>query len=240
MCISRSNRRRRRHEDTCSTISGVDAVRRAHVARLRREGRFAAGDLVSRPSARVEWKGGAMNGFNPQQLVARGVFDSVEELDRVMCELDDARREPRIIACAWREGFDFTVPRVRSGAGAAATSPFGNGYAAPVEASAGVVNTSRRSPELLPADASVLCSVPVLADYSDKASPRRRTEEARGSTRVQGRRPERVSPTLAAEHSLCPWCALERAMSGQGTAARTGFVSVARCARHSAESRCRL
>ncbi len=130
------------------------------------------------------------NGFKPDLLVARGAFDSVEELDRVMLELDEARKEPRIIACAWQEGFDFTVPRVRSGAGAAIASPFGFGCAVPVEASVGVVNTSRRSPELLPADASV----------------------------------------------LCPWCAIERAMSGQGAAPRTGFVPVARCARHVNES----
>lgn len=50
------------------------------------------------------------NGFNDAQLVARGVVDSLEELDRVLCELDDARREPRVIAVAWQEGFHFQVP----------------------------------------------------------------------------------------------------------------------------------
>lgn len=35
---------------------------------------------------------------------------------------------------------------------------------------------------------------------------------------------------------LCPWCAIERAMNGQGAASRTGFVAVARCGRHCAES----
>lgn len=131
-----------------------------------------------------------MNGFKPQQLVARGVFDTIEELDRVMLELDDARKEPRVIACAWREGFSFTVPRVRSGAGAAATPPFGNDHAARVDAVPARETESRRSPESVAGAASV----------------------------------------------LCPWCAAERAMQGQGAAPRTGFVPVARCARHSAES----
>ena len=50
-----------------------------------------------------------MKGFNPQQLVARGVFDSLKELDRVMCELDDARPGPQVIGVSWSQGMDFTV-----------------------------------------------------------------------------------------------------------------------------------
>lgn len=134
------------------------------------------------------------NGFNPQQLVNRGMCESVEELDRVMLELDEARKSPVVIAVSWQQGFRFQVgisgARMRTGAGGAATSPFGNGYAVPVAAGAGVETMSQRSPELVSASAAV----------------------------------------------LCPWCAIERAMSGQGAAPRTGFVPVARCARHVNES----
>lgn len=61
-----------------------------------------------------------MNGFNPQQLVARGVFDSLEELDRVMCELDDVRPGPQVSRGGWLEGMDFNRARMGSGVGAAA------------------------------------------------------------------------------------------------------------------------
>lgn len=48
-----------------------------------------------------------LSGFQPKQLVARGVFDSLAELDRVMCELDDRRPTARVIACSWDAGMDF-------------------------------------------------------------------------------------------------------------------------------------
>jgi hypothetical protein len=57
-----------------------------------------------------------MNGFNPEQLVARGVFDSLEELDRVMCELDDVLAAPRVSRVGWSRGMDFNRARVGSGA----------------------------------------------------------------------------------------------------------------------------
>ena len=126
--------------------------------------------------------------WNPEALVARGVFDSLDELDRVRCELDDARPGPRIIAASWVD-FEF-VPRVRHDAGRAETFPFGMGYAQPVAAGSGCATSSQRSPEAVAEPAAV----------------------------------------------LCPWCALERAMQGHGAAPRTGFVSVARCARHCSET----
>lgn len=141
-----------------------------------------------------------MNGFNPEHLVARGVFDSLEEADRVLCELDDARREARIIAVAWLEGMNFKlrvgelrVERMNLpaacavGAGRPGISPSGMATARTVDAVPGRESESQRSPESDAGAASV----------------------------------------------LCPWCAIERAMQGQGAAPRTGFVSVARCERHS-------
>ncbi len=138
-------------------------------------------------------------GFNPQQLVARGVCASLEEADAVLCDCDDARPGPTVLGVSWMQGFGFTVQVTGSklnfpaacavGVGRPATSPSGVATARTAEAGSGVVNTSRRSPELLPESASV----------------------------------------------LCPWCAIERARSGQGSAPRTGFVSVVRCDRHSAE-----
>lgn len=139
-----------------------------------------------------------MNGFNPDQLVARGVFDSRQELDRVMLELDEARREPRVIACAWLEGMRFGVE---------------------------ISDAVERVPTRFPA----ACAV--------GAGPINRFEH-RTVDAVPGRESEsQRSPEsdAGAASVLCPWCAIERAMNGQGAAPRTGFVSVARCARHSAE-----
>lgn len=44
------------------------------------------------------------SGFQPDQLVARGVFDSREGLDRVMCELDDVRPGPVVTRLGWGLG----------------------------------------------------------------------------------------------------------------------------------------
>ena len=125
------------------------------------------------------------SGFNPQQLVARGVFSSLDEADRVLCAWDEARARSTITPDAWRRGMALDVPisrrLVASGSVAGRSYPLQDGLPAA---------------ECSPAQA-ITC-VPV--------------------------------------NGLCPWCALERAMNGQGAAPRTGFVSVARCARHSAES----
>lgn len=77
-----------------------------------------------------------MTGFNPDALVARGVFDSREELDRVMCELDDARPGPTVSRLGWGLGMDFNRARVGSGVAGVSPSPFGTGGAAAVTAPA--------------------------------------------------------------------------------------------------------
>ena len=119
-----------------------------------------------------------MNGFNPQQLVARGVFSSLDEADAVLCRWDEARARSTITPDAWRRGMALDIPISRR------------------RMSAGEV-----SPELF-------------------------TAAARGS----------ADSVVSAGPVLCPWCALERAYQGHGSAPRTGFVSVARCARHAATS----
>lgn len=93
-------------------------------------------------------------GFNPDQLVARGVFDSLAELDAVMCEWEEFRAEPRVLSVSWREamtfqcgvrnaecgigGNDFNRARVRSGVDA-----MGGSNAIPFEAAPG---SSMRAP----------------------------------------------------------------------------------------------
>ena len=130
-------------------------------------------------------------GFRPGELL--------EEADRVLCELDDARREPRIIAVAWREGMNFKVRvgelRVErknlpaacaAGAGRPGISPSGMATARLVDALPDRETDSQRSPESVAGGASV----------------------------------------------FCPWCALERALNGQGAVLRTGFAALGECPRH--------
>lgn len=69
-----------------------------------------------------------MNGFQIDALVARGVFASAEDYDRIMCELEDARPEARVIGCSWEAGMDFNRARTSSGVVGEAGSnvtPFG-------------------------------------------------------------------------------------------------------------------
>lgn len=219
-----------------------------------------------------------MNGFNPQQLVARGVFDSREEFDRVMLELDEARREPRVIACAWLEGMRFEtridtdshgfseLPHTRKGV--AATVKGGDNEkgislhaltedAAQVRTFAGKGEIATRPTSKTAASKHRLtrpgaaktgyevaddsCRVPLPTNLPAAcavgAGPINRFEH-RTVDAVPGRESEsQRSPEsdAGAASVLCPWCAIERAMNGQGAAPRTGFVSVARCARHAAE-----
>ena len=56
-----------------------------------------------------------LTGFNPDALVDRGVFDSLDELDRVMCELDDVLAAPRVSRVGWSRGMDFNRARMGSG-----------------------------------------------------------------------------------------------------------------------------
>lgn len=120
-------------------------------------------------------------GWNPGQLVARGVFDSIEEADAVLCRLDEARSRSTITPESWRRGMAFDVPisrrRVAAGGSAEGSLSF-------QPSARGVGETLSTSP----------------------------------------------AP------SICPWCAIERAMNGQGAAPRTGFVAVARCERHAESS----
>lgn len=146
-------------------------------------------------------------GWNPGQLVARGVFDSVEEADAVLCRLDEARARSTITPESWRRGMAFDVP-ISAGGGFKLQS-----------------GSSTRS-SLAPAPAGSFSRSLVRSGGSAEGSlsfP----PSARG-----------VGETLSTSPapSLCPWCALERAYQGQGAAPRTGFVAVARCARHASES----
>lgn len=49
-------------------------------------------------------------GFDAQLLVNRGVFDSLEEADAILCRLDEARTRSVITASSWQLGLGFTVP----------------------------------------------------------------------------------------------------------------------------------
>lgn len=75
-----------------------------------------------------------MPGFAVEALVARGVFDSLAELDAVMCELDDRRPGARVLACSWDAGMEFRKPvfpagvcqmGARLGAGSTRPKPVG-------------------------------------------------------------------------------------------------------------------
>ena len=128
-----------------------------------------------------------MNGFNPQQLVKRGVYSSLEEADAILCRWDEARAHSTITPDAWRRGMALDVPisrrRMSAGSVAGRSYPLQDGLPAA---------------ECSPAHYQAI--------------------------------------TCESVNLICPWCALERAMNGQGAAPRAGFVAVARCARHSAES----
>lgn len=147
------------------------------------------------------------SGFNPQQLVARGVFDSVEEADAVLCRLDEARARATITPESWRRGMAFDVPI--SAGGGFKLQP----------------GSSTRS-SLAPAPAGSFSRSLVRSGGSAEGSL---------SFPPSARGVGETLSTLPAP-SICPWCAIERALNGQGAAPRTGFVAVARCARHASES----
>lgn len=147
------------------------------------------------------------SGWNPQQLVARGVFDSIEEADAVLCRLDEARARSTITPESWRRGMAFDVPI--SAGGGFKLQP----------------GSSTRS-SLAPAPAGSFSRSLVRSGGSAEGSL-----SFPPSARGVG---ETLSTSPAP--SLCPWCALERAYQGQGAAPRTGFVAVERCARHASES----
>jgi hypothetical protein len=128
-----------------------------------------------------------VNGFNPQQLVKRGVFDSIEQADAVLCDWETARSRASITPDSWRRGMALDVPISRR-----------------LVASGSVAGRSYPLQDGLPAA---------------ECSPTHQQAITCGSV-----------------DSICPWCVIERAAQGQGAAPRTGFVAVARCGRHSAES----
>jgi len=147
-------------------------------------------------------------GFNPQQLVNRGVFDSLEEADAVLCRLDEARSRATITPDSWRRGMAFDVP-ISAGGGFKLQS-----------------GSSTRS-SLAPAPAGSFSRDRMVSGGSLLGSPESFPAAARG-----------VGETLSTSPApcLCPWCAIERAMNGQGAAPRTGFVAVERCSRHAGSS----
>ena len=149
-------------------------------------------------------------GFNPAELVERGVFDSLEEADRVLCALDDARPGPQVIAVSWLEGFKFQVS-ISAGRGAVLQS----------------ASPSRTSLPIVPADPFSAARVSGGAAAGQRF-PVSAVEAGSGVENISQRSPE----LLPEPASVCPWCAVERAMSGQGSAATAPFVSRTRCARH--------
>jgi hypothetical protein len=96
-------------------------------------------------------EGDTMKGFNPDQLVARGVFDSLAKLDSVMCELDDARPGPTLTRLGWGHGMDFNRARVRSGVGA-----MGGSNAIPFEAAPG--SSMRASADVKQSALCIFCA----------------------------------------------------------------------------------
>ena len=146
-------------------------------------------------------------GFNPGQLVARGVFDSLEEADAVLCRLDEARARATITPESWRRGMAFNVPI--SAGGGFKLQPGSSTRSSLAPAPAGSFSRDR-----------MVAGAGSLGFYLSPAGKRG------------------VGETLSTSPApgLCPWCAIERAMCGQGAAPRTGFVSVHRCARHAESS----
>lgn len=155
-------------------------------------------------------------GWNPAQLVARGVFDSIEQADQVLCRWDEARARSVITPDSWRRGMALDIPisrrRMSSGSAAGQSLPLQDGGPA-AECLARPLAITSGPNVIWPAVGPKPMSGPSQGKQS--AAPVARDTGAA---------------------SICPWCAMERATSGQGAAARTGFVSVARCDRHSAES----
>lgn len=140
-----------------------------------------------------------LQGFNPAALVARGVFDSLEEADRVLCALDDARPGARIIAVSWQEGFGFMVQVQGSKFSMQGGRGLGESHNL-----AGAGATPAPAPTLSAGSGSFL----------------------------QSASPSRTSLAPAPADSDCPWCAIERAKQGHGSAPMAPFVPRTRCARH--------
>lgn len=152
--------------------------------------------------------------------MARGVFDSLDEADLVLCEWEEARSEPRLRFSAFGRCRDV------SSAGFPSPTSLAPEPAKPFSPSARVAVVSR------------------VAKPGHSAGPvTGKTAETAGNS-FAGRMAGDASPVSTSQRSpelsigaavMCPWCALERAMNGQGSAPRTGFVSVQRCERHAAE-----
>ena len=179
-----------------------------------------------------------MNGFNPRELVARGVFDSLTELDAVMCELDDVRPGPTVTRQGWSNGMDFVVgvsrlteaePRnagsnlVARAQGGVTPAPSRISVASSTEASARKVQFPKPTTSLTRARTS---SGAAMAH--DPASEPMGVPPAPNRDVVWGRQPgEPVA--------LCVFCAMERALQPGPRMARPQFngdVMLWPCARH--------
>jgi hypothetical protein len=198
-------------------------------------------------------------GFNPGRLVARGVFASIDEADRIMCELDDARPTAKVIAVSWQMGFDFAVqvkgskfqvlPQGEIG-WAANLAGYNKADAdrpkdrvgSPNKPLMRMVSGSCVSRPLQGIACQNFDSLsPVALDRgSNTSDPRRFTTGAPEQEPIsagdraflQSASPSGTSLAPTPAISDCPWCAMERAAAGQGAAPTDGFVSRTRCARH--------
>lgn len=168
-------------------------------------------------------------GFNPAQLVKRGVFGSLEE----------ARSRATITPESWRRVLRCDVPIfLQGGRGLGESHNLAGAGATPAPApifstGAGLfLQRASPSPTSLAAGPVDSLSRRRMAAGSAAGHPHPLQDAWPAAECSPAQRPEITGPVNA----ICPWCAIERAMNGQGAAPRTGFVSVARCERHCAES----
>ncbi len=93
-----------------------------------------------------------MTGWNPQQLVNRGVFSSLEEADAILCRWDEARARSVITPDSWRRGMALDVPisRRRMASGVSVLGSPESFPASECGAGAGVVASSSRRPAPAP------------------------------------------------------------------------------------------
>lgn len=182
-------------------------------------------------------------GFNPAQLVARGVFDSLEEADAVLCDFDDARPGATVVAVSWLQGFKFQVPILPQGEIGRAANLAGYNKAdadrpkdwvgspnKPLMRKVNGACVSRPLQGIACQNLPSACAVGAVGLPNRLGSA---VEAGSGPGNKSQRSPELLPESASV---LCPWCAVERSLSGQGSAPRTGFVAVARCDRHTNES----
>lgn len=153
-------------------------------------------------------------GFDAQMLVKRGVFDSLEEADAILCRLEDARTRSVIVASSWQLGLGFTVPitgvkfsRVAGTRNSELTN-IGGLLAAGM-------------PDRMPSLSRSLVRSGSAAVVSHPLQDGTAVAECSAGKQLE---------IACQSNSFCPWCAIES--PGHGAAPRAGFVSAYRCARH--------